>query len=230
MFRCFLPCDDKGNWFKELVSKLFVSKKKRASSAWYIKLEACENFLHWVAPDPTLWGNLAGAAHFASRENDRMRDNARFWGQAIEEVPLYSTIIPYFEKSYVDGDGSEVRFHDERLNPSPIYGAFQRLYAMVAQGTLTFWVSHASEVLGMRDLLMLAMGYNPHATTIEIRAPEAKMAEVMLQVYEWMDVFADTLYKTQRNDLAQVSFVPIGGSMSPPLGGQKTDAAPATPQ
>ena len=49
----------------------------------------------------------------------------------------------------------------------------------------------------MRDLLMLAMGYNPHATTIEIRAPEAKMAEVMLQVYEWMDVFADTLYASR---------------------------------
>ena len=216
LFRCFLPCDDKGNWFKELASK-FATKKKRASSAWYIKLEACENFLHWVAPDPSLWGNLDSAVHIAARENNRMRDNARFWGQVVEETPLYSIVVPYFEKSFVDVDGDEVRFHDERLNPSPIYDVFQRLYAMVGTGKITFWISHASEVLGLRNLLMIAIGYNPLVTVVEIRAPESRMAEVKIQTYEWLDVFADTLYKTKRKELAQLSFVSIGAAdMVPP--------------
>lgn len=172
-------------------------------------MAACENFLHWVAPDPTLWGNV-DAVHFASRQNPRMAANARFWGQAMEEVPLYSIIAPHFEKTFIDADGEEVRFHDERNNPTPIYDVFQRLYAMVARGKVTFWVSHAGEVLGLRKLIMVAMGYNALATEVEIRAPESVMAAVKIQAHEWVDVFRDTLYNTQRKDLATLSFYAIG--------------------
>ena len=36
------------------------------------------------------------------------------------------------------------------------------------------------------------------------------MAEVKIQMYEWVDVFADTLFESKRKDLAKLTFHSIG--------------------
>ncbi|XP_072044356.1 uncharacterized protein [Amphiura filiformis] len=162
---------------------------------WNIKVEGCNNFLHWVqfgflndyteetpGDDVSLYlQESVDLKHYACH------------GHCLNKSPLFSLMVPSTEKRYRPNpdESIEERLYSTANNPLPVMELMHQIYAMSAKGIVKVWVTNEKELITLKDPLKHVCLYNKNITKVEIYVGQSSnkgtVSGVMQTFYaEWV--------------------------------------------
>jgi len=138
----------------------------RAGTTAVLKVMGCDDFVHWL---PYRIFPEHNACHLSLPSNDRMRENACFWGVCLAKSAAYAALFPGFTASFSAVEGGSPQPVYGRHNPTPVFGQLNIAFSMHCTGRVTVWLEDVAEALAMRGVLAAIMVFNAAVTFVDFR-------------------------------------------------------------